>query len=51
MKLDGLLATRDIQKAFDSVDHAFVISTLERHGLAIDLLDGWKFYSKTTNLA
>ena len=40
LKLDGLLATIDIQKAFDSVDHAFVISTLERYGLAIDLLDG-----------
>ena len=51
LKLDGLLATIDIQKAFDSVDHAFVISTLERYGLAIDLLDGWKFYSKTMNLA
>ena len=28
LKLDGLLATIDIHKAFDSVDHAFVISTL-----------------------
>ena len=32
LKLDGLLATIDIQKAFDSVDHAFIISTLERYG-------------------
>ena len=32
MKLNGLLATIDIQKAFDSVDHAFIISTLERYG-------------------
>ena len=32
MKLDGLLATIDIQKAFDSVDHGFIISTLERYG-------------------
>ena len=32
LKLDGLLATIDIQKAFDSVDHAFKISTLERYG-------------------
>ena len=32
MKLVGLLATIDIQKVFDSVDHAFLISTLERYG-------------------
>ena len=43
LKLDGLLATIDIQKAFDPVDHAL--------GLAIDLLDGSKIYSKAKNLA
>ena len=32
LKLDGSLATLDIQKAFDSADHAFIISTLERCG-------------------
>ena len=32
LKLDRLLAIIDIQKAFDSVDHAFIISTLERYG-------------------
>ena len=32
LKLDGLLATIDIQNAFDSVDHAFITSTLERYG-------------------
>ena len=31
LKSDGLLATIDIQKVFDSVDHAFIISTLERY--------------------
>ena len=31
LKLDGILATIDIQKAFDSVDHSFLISTLERY--------------------
>ena len=30
-KLDWLLATTDIQKAFDSVDHVFVASKLERY--------------------
>ena len=32
LKLDELLATLDIQKAFDSVDYAFIISILERYG-------------------
>ena len=31
LKLDRLLATIDIQKASDSVDHSFLISTLERY--------------------
>ena len=29
LKLDGLLVTIDIQKVFESVDYAFLISTLE----------------------
>ena len=32
LKLDGLLATIDIKKAFDSVDHSFLIFALERSG-------------------
>ena len=32
LKLDGLLAMIDIQKAFDPVDYSFLISTLERYG-------------------
>ena len=31
MKLDNLLATIDSQNAFDSVDHSFLISKLERY--------------------
>ena len=53
LKLDGLLAIIDIQKEFDSVnhvDHAFIISTLERYQFGNRFLYGWKFYSKTKNL-
>ena len=32
LKLDGLSATIDTQKAFDPVDHSFLISTLDRYG-------------------
>ena len=31
LKLDSLLATIDSKKAFDSVDHSFLISALERY--------------------
>ena len=46
LKLDGLLATIDIQKAFDSVDHAFVISTLERYGFDNRFVRWVKFTQK-----
>ena len=38
LKLDGLLGTIDIQKAFDSVDHSFLISTLEKYGFGNEFL-------------
>ena len=31
-KLEGFLVTMDIEKAFDSLDHDFLISTLEKYG-------------------
>ena len=31
-KLEGFLVTMDIEKAFDSLDHNFLISTLEKYG-------------------
>ena len=31
-KLDGFLVAIDIEKAFDSLDHNFLIFTLERYG-------------------
>ena len=33
LKLKGMLVTIDIQKAFDSVDHQFLILVLKRYGL------------------
>ena len=38
LKLDGLLATVDIQKTFDSVDDLFLVSTLERSGYGNQLV-------------
>ena len=31
-KIEGFLVTMDIEKAFDSLDHNFLISTLEKYG-------------------
>ena len=31
-KLDGFLVAMDIEKAFDSLDHDFLILTLEKYG-------------------
>ena len=31
-KIGGFLVTMDIEKAFDSLDHNFLISTLEKYG-------------------
>ena len=47
LKLDGLLATIDIQKAFDSADHAFIISTLERYGFGNRFVRWVKILLKT----
>ena len=32
--LEGFLVTMDIERAFDSLDHSFLISTLEKYGFA-----------------
>ena len=37
-KLEGFLVVMDIQKAFDSLDHNFLISTLEKHGFCKDFI-------------
>ena len=41
---DGFLLTIDIEKAFDSVDHTFLIATLESMNLAPDFIDWIKFF-------
>ena len=37
-KLEGFLVVRDIQKAFDSLDHNFLISILEKYGFCKDFI-------------
>ena len=37
-KLNGILLTIDIEKAFDSVNHAFLISVLEKYGFGKNFL-------------
>ena len=44
-KLKGFLITMDIEKAFDSLDHNFLISTLEKYGF------GKNFYLMGNDLA
>ena len=46
LKLEGLLATIDVQKAFDSVNHSFLISTLERYGFGNGFLKWVKILLK-----
>ena len=46
LKLDGLLAAKDIQKAFNSVNHTFLISTLERYGFGNRFVRWVKFLLK-----
>ena len=44
-KLKGFLITMDIEKAFDSLDHNFLISTLKKYDF------GKKFYLMGNDLA
>ena len=46
LKLDGLLATIDIQKEFDSVNHPFLITALERYGFGNRFVKCVKFLIK-----
>ena len=38
--IEGFLVTMDIEKAFDSLDHNFLISTLEKYGFGQNYLMG-----------
>ena len=39
MKVKGYLVTTDIEKAFDSLDHTFLISALEKLGFGKTFID------------
>ena len=41
MKVKGYLVTNDIQKAFDSLDHTFLISAHEKFGFGKTFAD-WR---------
>ena len=49
LALEGFLVTRDIEKAFDSVNHCFLLQILPKFGLGIDFVSWSKMILK--NLA
>ena len=44
MKVKGCLVTTDIEKTFDSLDHTFLISTLEKFGFGKTFIDCTKIF-------
>ena len=44
MKVKGYLVTIDIQKAFDSFDHTFLISALEKFGFGKTFIEWIKTF-------
>ena len=50
LKLNGLLVTIDIQKAFDSVNHQFLILALKRYGFGKTFIKRIKTLSNNQEL-
>ena len=46
LQIDGILMTVDIEKAFDSVNHVFLISVLEKFGFGKDFVKWIKILLK-----
>ena len=44
MKLKGYLVTTDIEKAFDSLDHTFLINALEKSGFGKTFINWIKIF-------
>ena len=44
MKVKGYLVTIDSEKAFDSLDHSFLISALEKFGFGKTFIDWIKIF-------
>ena len=44
MKVKGYLVTIDIEKAFNSLDHTFLINALEKFGFEITFIDWIKYF-------
>ena len=50
LKLDGLLVITDTQKAFHSVNHSFLISTLERYGFGNKFVKWIKTFTQKSRI-
>ena len=51
LNLRGLVVTVDTQKAFDSVNHLFLITALKKFGFGERFIKWIKFYQEIKNLA
>ena len=51
LALEGFLVTVDIEKAFDSVNHCFLLKILRKFGFGIDFVRWIKTILKNKNLA